>query len=447
MKIFSKVALMTGVAAVAFAATAEARTLRLNHNNPPDHPLHISMEFMGDRLSELTDGAWDIQVFPNGQLGNQRESMELVQSCVLDMAKSNASELEAFEPTYSALNLPYLFLSEDHQFDVLTGEIGQEILDASHDKGFQGIAFLIEGARSFYGNKPINTPADLQGMKIRVQPSPSAIRMVELLGGSPTPHHFALSEEAKHWRAKSLMRVELNGLPKDANTPRLHKDLTSLAYDAGVKCERSMVKVKYDALSGLPTGKAVAEFRCVPDKDTVMSTIRSGIIAKVVGVTCVVATGLPLGREGPMVHTGAIVAARVTQDGGKNTGPLRFDGVSDTVTGEVYGPLGSIDVTISGQQRFPANVEAEIYNQTMPFLHHSLLPEHSGVYAIPFSFFPEDSSVPDSHANVSKLDSLVVTLKRPNYPAGQNPTTEAHVFALSYNLLVQQRGMKAKFFV
>ncbi|AMM86552.1 TRAP transporter [Martelella sp. AD-3] len=184
---FSKVALMTGVAAVAFAATAEARTLRLNHNNPPDHPLHISMEFMGDRLSELTDGAWDIQVFPNGQLGNQRESMELVQSCVLDMAKSNASELEAFEPTYSALNLPYLFLSEDHQFDVLTGEIGQEILDASHDKGFQGIAFLIEGARSFYGNKPINTPADLQGMKIRVQPSPSAIRMVELLGGSPTP--------------------------------------------------------------------------------------------------------------------------------------------------------------------------------------------------------------------------------------------------------------------
>ncbi|WP_319517882.1 TRAP transporter substrate-binding protein [uncultured Martelella sp.] len=187
MKIFSKIALMTGVAAVAFAATAEARTLRLNHNNPPDHPLHISMEFMGERLSELTDGAWDIQVFPNGQLGNQRESMELVQSCVLDMAKSNASELEAFEPTYSALNLPYLFLSEDHQFDVLTGDIGQEILDASHDKGFQGVAFLLEGARSFYGNKPINTPADLQGMKVRVQPSPSAIRMVELLGGSPTP--------------------------------------------------------------------------------------------------------------------------------------------------------------------------------------------------------------------------------------------------------------------
>jgi hypothetical protein len=144
-----------------------------------------------------------------------------------------------------------------------------------------------------------------------------------------------------------------------------------------------------------------------------------------------------------------LVAARVTEDNDRKTGPLRFDGLTDSVTDEVYGPLGSIDVMISGQQRFPRDVEAEIYNQTMPFLHHSLLPEHSGVYSIPFSFFPEDSSVPDSHANVSKLDSLVVTLKRPAYPAAvaAKTTTEAHIFALSYNLLVQQRGMKAKFFV
>ncbi|TCT45126.1 TRAP transporter substrate-binding protein [Martelella mediterranea] len=187
MKVLTKLALVSGAAAVAFAASAEARTLRLNHNNPPDHPLHASMQYMGERLSELTDGRWDIQVFPNGQLGNQRESMELVQSCALDMAKSNASELEAFAPAYSALNLPYLFVNEDHLFDVLTGDIGTEILDSSYDKGFQGIGFFVEGARSFYGNKPIYTPEDLQGMKIRVQPSPSAIRMVELLGGSPTP--------------------------------------------------------------------------------------------------------------------------------------------------------------------------------------------------------------------------------------------------------------------
>lgn len=180
-------AILATTALVAAAAGADAKTLRLNHNNPPDHPLHVSMELMADRVAELTNGEIKIQVFPNAQLGTQRESMELVQNCALDMAKSNASELEAFEPSYSAINLPYIFQSEQHFNDVLSGEIGQDILNASVDKGFRGVVFYTEGARSFYGQKPIASPEDLKGVKVRVQPSPSAIRMVELLGGSPTP--------------------------------------------------------------------------------------------------------------------------------------------------------------------------------------------------------------------------------------------------------------------
>lgn len=169
-------------------ALASAETVfKLSHNNPADHPTHISMEFMGKRLSELTDGELSIKVYPNGELGNQRESTELVQNCALEMARSNASELEAFEPLYAAINLPYIFTSADHFNKVISGDTGKKILDASADNGFYGVAYLTEGARSFYGSKPINSPADLEGMKIRVQPSPSAIRMVELLGGSPTP--------------------------------------------------------------------------------------------------------------------------------------------------------------------------------------------------------------------------------------------------------------------
>ncbi|WP_116133977.1 TRAP transporter substrate-binding protein [Tropicimonas sp. IMCC34043] len=180
-------AILATTSLVAFAAGADAKTLRLNHNNPPDHPLHISMEMMADRVAELTDGEIKIKVYPNAQLGNQRESMELVQNCALDMAKSNASELEAFEPLYSAINLPYIFQSEQHFNDVLAGPIGEDILTASVDNGFRGLVFYTEGARSFYGQKPFLTPDDLKGVKVRVQPSPSAIRMVELLGGSPTP--------------------------------------------------------------------------------------------------------------------------------------------------------------------------------------------------------------------------------------------------------------------
>lgn len=184
---FAKITALAAAGMVALSVTAEAKTLRLNHNNPEDHPLHKSMEFMADRVKELTNGDLKIRIFANAQLGTQRESMELMQNGSLDMARSNASELEAFEESYGALNLPYIFTSADHYFDVLSSDIGDDILAASEDKGFIGLTYYIEGARSFYANKEIRSPADLKGMKIRVQPSPSAIRMVELLGGNPTP--------------------------------------------------------------------------------------------------------------------------------------------------------------------------------------------------------------------------------------------------------------------
>ncbi|WP_417767464.1 TRAP transporter substrate-binding protein [Stappia sp.] len=187
MRMSYRAAAIAGAALFAFASVAEARTLKLNHNNPEDHPLHKSMEFMAERVNELTNGDVKIRVYANAQLGNQRESMELMQNGTLDMARSNASELEAFEESYSALNLPFIFADEEHYYKVLSGEIGDDILTSSRDKGFIGVAYYVEGARSFYANKEIRTPADLEGMKIRVQPSPSAIRMVELLGGSPTP--------------------------------------------------------------------------------------------------------------------------------------------------------------------------------------------------------------------------------------------------------------------
>lgn len=140
-----------------------------------------------------------------------------------------------------------------------------------------------------------------------------------------------------------------------------------------------------------------------------------------------------------------VVAARVENDGGKRTGPLRFDGITDAVTGEVYPPLGALNLTISGQQRFPTNTEGELYNLVMPYIHHSLIPEHTGVFSIPFSFYPEDSTVPDSHVNASKVDTLNLTMIKPT--ALEQENVSAHIFAFSYNLLVEQKGMKARFFV
>ncbi|MDD7910775.1 MULTISPECIES: TRAP transporter substrate-binding protein [Pseudovibrio] len=182
-------ALLTSVVMVG-ATTADAKTLRVSHNLPTENPAHISLEYMADLVEEKTDGALKMRIFPNAQLGTQRESVELVQNGLLDMARSNAAEMEAFEPTYGVMNLPYIFESEPHYFDVLMSDVADEIFMASKDKGFIGLAFMVDGSRSFYANKEIRTPADLKGMKIRVQPSPSAIQMVELLGGAPTPIAF-----------------------------------------------------------------------------------------------------------------------------------------------------------------------------------------------------------------------------------------------------------------
>lgn len=172
---------------LAFSASAKT-TLKLNHNNDKTHPVHISMQKMANEVKELTNGEVIIRIYPNSQLGTQRESIELLQAGSLDMAKSNASEMESFEPAYGAFNIPYLFHNVDHYYAALKDpEVGQKILDASKGKGFLGLTYYDGGARSFYANKEIRKPADLKGLKVRVQPSPSAVKMMELLGGSATP--------------------------------------------------------------------------------------------------------------------------------------------------------------------------------------------------------------------------------------------------------------------
>ena len=185
--VFSYALVLALSAGMAFSASAKT-VLKLSHNNDKTHPVHISMQYMADEVKKLTNGEVVIRIYPNSQLGSQRESMELLQSGSLDMAKSNASELEAFEPSYGAYNIPYLFHNVDHYYRALLDpEVGQKILDSSKSKGFIGLTYYDGGAHSFYAGKAIKSPADLKGMKIRVQPSPTAVEMIKLMGASPTP--------------------------------------------------------------------------------------------------------------------------------------------------------------------------------------------------------------------------------------------------------------------
>lgn len=173
--------------AVMASSSASAATLKLSHNHDRNHPVHEAMQFMAKRAKELSGGSLKVRIYPNATLGTQRESTELLQIGALDMVKSNASELESFESTYGAFNMPYLFRDRDHYYQVMMGEIGEEILVSSEDKGFIGLTYYDAGSRNFYAEKAIKTPEDLKGMKVRVQPSPTAVSMIQYMGASPTP--------------------------------------------------------------------------------------------------------------------------------------------------------------------------------------------------------------------------------------------------------------------
>jgi tripartite ATP-independent transporter DctP family solute receptor len=96
--------------------------------------------------------------------------------------------MESFTPKYKALGLPYVFRSKDHSFKVFDGEIGKELLLGTEEFWIRGLCFYDAGFRSFYTiDKPIITPDDLNGLKLRVMKSQSAMEMVRALGGSPTP--------------------------------------------------------------------------------------------------------------------------------------------------------------------------------------------------------------------------------------------------------------------
>ncbi|WP_417617128.1 TRAP transporter substrate-binding protein [Oceanisphaera sp.] len=182
-------ALIVG-ATMAVSGAVQATTLKLSHNMDTSYPVHKAMKFMADRAKELSGGDLKIRIYPNGQLGSQRESLELIQNGALHMAKSNAAELEAFAKAYGAFNMPYLFDDQDHYYRALESDIGQQILQSSEANGFVGVTYYDAGARSFYAKKAIMSPADVKGMKVRVQPSPTAVEMIKLLGGHPTPLAF-----------------------------------------------------------------------------------------------------------------------------------------------------------------------------------------------------------------------------------------------------------------
>jgi tripartite ATP-independent transporter DctP family solute receptor len=166
----------------------KVRVIKLGHGLDPSHPVHKAMEFLAQQVLTKSEGRMRIDIYPSEQLGSERECLELLQIGSLGMTKVSCSVIEGFVPEMSVLSLPYIFRDEKHRFSVLEGELGQELLLAGEKNWLRGLCYYDAGTRSFYTkDRPILEPSDLEGLKIRIQESPTSMEMVQALGGSATP--------------------------------------------------------------------------------------------------------------------------------------------------------------------------------------------------------------------------------------------------------------------
>ncbi|MDW3212008.1 MAG: TRAP transporter substrate-binding protein [Reichenbachiella sp.] len=172
-------------------SSSNQRALKLAHGLNESHPVHVGLMEMGRLLSEISGGQMTMDIYANGQLGQERDLMELLQIGSLDMTKVSAGSMENFVPEFKVLTLPYLFSDSTHTWNVLQGEIGENLLSKGDQYRLRGLCFYDAGSRSFYSKEaPINSPKNLEGLKVRVMNSQSAFNMVNALGGSPTPVSF-----------------------------------------------------------------------------------------------------------------------------------------------------------------------------------------------------------------------------------------------------------------
>ncbi len=169
-------------------SSQSTKILHLGHGLPTNHPVHKAMVYMQERLEEKSGGKMKIKIYSDAQLGPERVLLELVQIGSIAMTKVSGAVMTNFAPEYGVLEMPYLFRDKDHMFSVFEGEIGKEILTKGEQFWLRGLCFYDAGSRSFYTKeKPVETPENLDGLKIRVQNSQNAVAMVNILGGAATP--------------------------------------------------------------------------------------------------------------------------------------------------------------------------------------------------------------------------------------------------------------------
>jgi len=173
------------------AAPAAAAELRAWNIHVEDYPNSIALESFAAEVADKTGGEVTVKLFHNGVLGSQPDAIEQVRLGALDIGQFNLGPMGTSIPETNVVSLPFIFPGIPEMYELMDGAVGEAISAGMEKKGMKALAWYDSGARSFYNSiRPINSPADVEGLKLRVMNNDLFVGMVEALDGNATPMAF-----------------------------------------------------------------------------------------------------------------------------------------------------------------------------------------------------------------------------------------------------------------
>ncbi len=193
-RVFVGVLALAVIAAVAVvpAAAGEKKVIKVSIGVNDVHPLTVSMKKFGEIVAEKTGGRYDVQVYPNAQLGDDIRATEAVRAGQLEMTPPTTSPLTGLSKELAVFDLPFLFPDAPTAWKVLDGPFGQRMLDGMASKNLKALGFWENGFRQLSNSvREVKSPADVKGLKIRTMENPIHLAAWRALGANPTPMPFS----------------------------------------------------------------------------------------------------------------------------------------------------------------------------------------------------------------------------------------------------------------
>jgi len=194
MKSLKKLALSIGAIALiaGFSVSAQAKEWKGWNIHVAGYPNTIAMDKFAELLKEKSGGKMTLKMYHAGTLGSQPDAIEQLRLGGLEIANFNMGPIGPIVPEANVVSLPFIFKDTAHMWRVLDGKAGEMINEGLAKKGMISLAWYDAGSRSFYNSKkPIVTPADVVGMKVRVMNNDLYSGMISALGGNPSPMAFS----------------------------------------------------------------------------------------------------------------------------------------------------------------------------------------------------------------------------------------------------------------